>query len=77
VAQGETLLSPSVAAEVLALVGRGLTNRHIAAELVRSENTVRNHLSHILDKLGLSRRSQVAAYAAQGGLLDPPAPGQR
>jgi DNA-binding NarL/FixJ family response regulator len=98
VAQGESLLSPSVAAgvlarftdlarkererendllsdrekEVLALVARGLTNRQIAGELVLSENTVRNHLSHILDKLGLSRRSQVAAYAAQRGLLEPP-----
>jgi two-component system, NarL family, response regulator DevR len=54
---------------VLVLVGRGLTNRQIASELIISENTVRNHLSHILDKLDLSRRSQVAAYAAQHGLL--------
>ncbi len=103
VAQGESLLSPSVAAEVLArftvlarkererendllsgrekevlaLVARGLTNRQIAAELVLSENTARNHLSHILDKLGLSRRAQVAAYAAQRGLLEPPQSGQR
>jgi DNA-binding NarL/FixJ family response regulator len=46
-----------------------MTNRQIASELVLSENTVRNHLSHILDKLGFSRRSQVAAYAAQRGLL--------
>jgi two-component system, NarL family, response regulator DevR len=57
--------------EVLVLVARGLTNRQIAAELIISENTVRNHLSHILDKLDLSRRSQVAAYAAQHGLLPP------
>jgi len=103
VAQGESLLSPSVAAQVLerfalltrkerereqdllsdrekqvlALVARGLTNRQIAAELVLSENTVRNHISHILDKLDLSRRSQVAAYAAQRGLLEPPPSGQR
>jgi two-component system, NarL family, response regulator DevR len=95
VAQGESLLSPRVTAqvlerfasltrkererendllseqekEVLVLVARGLTNRQIAAELIISENTVRNHLSHILDKLDLSRRSQVAAYAAQHGLL--------
>lgn len=99
--QGESLLSPSVAAEVLArfadlarkerendllsgrekellaLVTLGLTNRQIAAALVLSENTVRNHLSHILDKLGLSRRPQVAAHAAQRGLLEPTAPGQR
>ena len=37
----------------------------------------KHHLSHILDKLGLSRRSQVAAYAAQRGLLEPPQSGQR
>jgi DNA-binding NarL/FixJ family response regulator len=55
--------------EVLVLVAQGMTNRQIAAELVISENTVRNHLSHILDKLDLSRRSQVAAYAARHGLL--------
>jgi two-component system, NarL family, response regulator DevR len=55
--------------EVLVLVARGLTNRQIAAELIISENTVRNHLSHILDKLDLSRRAQVAAYAAQRGML--------
>lgn len=55
--------------EVLVLVARGLTNREIAAALIISENTVRNHISHILDKLGLSRRSQVATYAVQHGLL--------
>jgi DNA-binding CsgD family transcriptional regulator len=56
---------------------RGLTSRQIAAELVLSENTIRKHVSHILSKLGLSRRSQAAAYAARRGLLEPPAPGQR
>ncbi len=56
--------------EVLVLVARGMTNREIASELILSENTVRNHLSHILDKLDLNRRSQVAAYAARRGMLD-------
>jgi DNA-binding NarL/FixJ family response regulator len=56
--------------EVLVLVARGLTNREIATQLIITENTVRNHISHILDKLGLSRRSQVATYAAQQGLLE-------
>lgn len=55
--------------EVLVLVAQGMTNREIASELIISENTVRNHLSHILDKLDLSRRSQVAVYAAQRGML--------
>ena len=57
--------------EVLGLVARGMTNREIAADLILSEHTVRNHISHILDKLSLSRRSQAAIYAAQHGLLEP------
>ena len=56
--------------EVLALVAKGLTNREIAERLVISENTARNHVSRILDKLGLSRRSEAASFAAQHGLLD-------
>lgn len=55
--------------EVLALVARGLTNRQIAADLVISEHTARNHISRILDKLGLSRRSEAATFAAQHGLV--------
>ena len=55
--------------EVLALVAEGLTNKQIAAQLVISENTARNHVSHILDKLGLTRRSEAAAFAARRGLL--------
>jgi DNA-binding CsgD family transcriptional regulator len=38
--------------------------------LVISEHTARNHVTHILDKLGLSRRSEAAAFAAKLGLLD-------
>ena len=44
--------------------------RQIAEELVISENTARNHVSRILDKLDLTRRSEAAAFAAQHGLLD-------
>jgi two-component system, NarL family, response regulator DevR len=57
--------------EVLALVAQGRTNREIAAQLVISEATARNHVSHILDKLGMSRRSEAAAFAARIGLLRP------
>ncbi len=57
--------------EVLARVARGLTNRQIAAELCISEKTARNHLSRILDKLSMERRSQAAAYAVRKGLVDP------
>ena len=55
--------------EVLALVAGGLTNKEIAAKLIISENTARNRVSRILDKLGLSRRSEAATFAAQHGLL--------
>ena len=54
---------------VLALVAEGLTNKVIASNLVLSENTVRNHVSRILEKLGLSRRSEAASFATQHGLL--------
>ena len=56
--------------EVLLLIAKGNTNREIAAALVISEHTARNHVTHILDKLGLSRRSEAAAFAAKLGLLD-------
>ena len=55
--------------EVLALVADGMTNKEIAARLIISSNTARNHVSRILDKLGLSRRSEAATFAAQHGLL--------
>ncbi|MBI4201818.1 MAG: response regulator transcription factor [Chloroflexi bacterium] len=55
--------------EVLVLVAQGLTNKEIAAQLVISDNTARNHVSRLLDKLGLTRRSEAAAFAAEHGLL--------
>lgn len=55
--------------EVLALIARGMTNKQIAEQLVISEHTARNHVTSILDKLGLSRRAEAAAYAARFGLL--------
>jgi DNA-binding NarL/FixJ family response regulator len=54
--------------EVLALIAEGATNKEIAARLVVSENTARNHVSHILSKLGFSRRSEAAAYAVKKGI---------
>lgn len=50
--------------EVYRLVARGLTNREIAEELVIAEVTVKVHVRHILAKLGVQRRSQLAALAA-------------
>ena len=55
--------------EVLILIADGATNKEIAAKLVVSENTARNHVSHILGKLGFSRRSEAAAYAVKKGLV--------
>jgi two-component system response regulator DevR len=55
--------------EVLVLIAEGATNKEIAAKLVVSENTARNHVSHILSKLGFSRRSEAAAYAVKKGLV--------
>jgi DNA-binding NarL/FixJ family response regulator len=51
--------------EVAALVGRGLTNRQISAELVLSQHTVATHVCKILKKLGLCSRAQVAAWVAE------------
>jgi len=55
--------------EVLVLIADGATNKEIAAKLVVSENTARNHVSHILSKLGFSRRSEAAAYAVKKGIV--------
>ena len=39
--------------------------------MIISENTVRNHISHIMDKLDMTRRAQAAAYAARQGIAAP------
>ena len=51
--------------EVLRHVGRGMSNREIAAALGISETTVRTHVVHLLDKLDLRNRVQAAAYVAR------------
>jgi non-specific serine/threonine protein kinase len=51
--------------EVVALVAQGLTNREIASRLVISERTADTHVQHILNKLGVSSRVQVAAWAVE------------
>ncbi|HEX2192647.1 MAG TPA: response regulator transcription factor [Acidimicrobiales bacterium] len=97
VAQGESLISPSMASkllsefsnlageptpepggpklsdrerEVLKLVAQGLTNREAASALHLSENTVKNHVANILDKLHLRSRLEAAMYAMRTKMFD-------
>lgn len=51
--------------EVLALVGEGLSNPQIASRLYVSPRTVEHHVGHLFDKLGVSSRAALAAYAAK------------
>ncbi len=55
--------------EVLRLVAAGATNREIAETLVISENTVKNHLKNIMEKLGSKNRMQAVRLAMEHGLL--------
>jgi DNA-binding NarL/FixJ family response regulator len=57
--------------EVLAGLGRGLSNRQLAAELYVSEKTVKTHVSNVLAKLRLGDRTQAALFAVRVGLADP------
>ena len=58
--------------EVLALVGRGRSNKEIAADLGITERTARTHVSNILGKLGLASRTQAALYAVERRLVAGP-----
>ena len=58
--------------EVLKLVATGLANSEIAERLAISERTVGAHISRILDKLGLTNRTQAALYALREGLVKTP-----
>ena len=55
--------------DVLRLVGRGLSNAEVAAELYLGETTVKTHLGRVLDKLGLRDRSRAIAFAHESGLM--------
>lgn len=50
---------------ILELIGEGLTNRQIGAEMHLAEKTVKNYVSSLLAKLGMERRTQAAAYVAR------------
>ena len=57
--------------EVLKLVARGMSNRDVADQLFISENTVKNHVRNILEKLHLHSRMEAVMYAVRKRLLDP------
>ncbi|WP_171075067.1 response regulator [Nonomuraea basaltis] len=53
--------------EVLACIGRGMSNAEIARELDMAEATTKTHVSRVLNKLGLKSRVQAAIYYSEGG----------
>jgi DNA-binding NarL/FixJ family response regulator len=55
--------------EVLSLLGEGLANKLIAAELGISEQTVKTHLTHIFGRIGVSDRTNAALWARRHGLV--------
>jgi two-component system, NarL family, response regulator LiaR len=57
--------------EVLRLLAQGLSNKEIAQSLNVGEQTVKTHVSHILDKLAVPSRTQAALYAMRTGLVPP------
>jgi DNA-binding NarL/FixJ family response regulator len=81
ISQRDTLPAPTPGLElprltdrelgILKLVAHGRLNREIAAELFISENTVRNHIRNILDKLQMHSRMEAAMYAVRQRLIDP------
>ena len=65
--EGDPLLATLSAQEhrLIDLLARGLSNRQIAAEMFLAEKTVKNYVSRLLSKMGMSCRTEVAAYAAR------------
>jgi RNA polymerase sigma factor (sigma-70 family) len=57
--------------EVLVLLGRGFPNKQIASELGLAEKTVKTHVGHVLEKLGVADRTQAAIVAVRVGLVVP------
>jgi len=50
---------------ILSLLADGMTNRQIAEEMSLAEKTVKNYVSNLLNKMGMSRRTEAAVYAAR------------
>jgi DNA-binding NarL/FixJ family response regulator len=55
--------------EILRLIARGASNKQIAGQLVIAEGTVKNHITSILNKLGVHDRTQAAIKARESGLI--------
>jgi DNA-binding NarL/FixJ family response regulator len=70
-AQMEQLIEPlsERESEILALIATGASNKEIADQLFIAEGTVKNHVTHILGKLGVRDRTQAALKARELGLL--------
>ncbi len=58
--------------EIVAAVAAGESNREVAGRLALAEDTVKHHISNVFDKLGVSNRAELAAYAAGHGLAEAP-----
>jgi DNA-binding NarL/FixJ family response regulator len=63
--------------EIVALVAQGFKNKEMAERMFISEQTVKNHLHNIFDKLGVSDRLELALYAIHKGLHLPAGGGER
>ena len=57
--------------DVLVLLAKGYPNEQIAETLFIAEGTVKNHVTHIYDKLGVSSRAEAVAWAWEHGLVKP------
>lgn len=55
--------------EIFLLVAQGLTNQEIGSRLFISEKTVKNYVTKVRKKLGVSNRTQVALYALRRGIV--------
>jgi DNA-binding NarL/FixJ family response regulator len=85
VAEGKRVIPPEVAGrladftprvrlttrelEVLRLAAQGLRNREIASEIGRTEGTVKEHLKHLMEKLGAADRTKAVSLALQRGII--------